>query len=75
MVRRGMMLGDVVSKAVRATLSVDNEVVLMYTVTYAAIKTHVIGFGAALLDGDVIDNASGTPCIVCLDGRWRLRMT
>jgi hypothetical protein len=56
-----MMFGDVVSKVVHATLPVDNKMVLTYTVTYSAIKPHVNGFGAALLDGDVINDASGTP--------------
>ena len=49
MVRQGMMLGEVVSKVVAAFAPMDDVLVLGDAV-FDPIKTHVHGFGSALLN-------------------------
>jgi len=72
MVRRGMMLGEVVSEVVPAFAPMDHVLVLG-DAGLDPIKTHVHGFGAALLDG-VIDDAQCAR-IVSLYWRGSLRVS
>jgi len=72
MVRQGMMLGEVVSKVVAAFAPMDDVLVLGDAVL-DPIKTHVHGFGTALLDG-VIDDAQCAR-IVSLYWRGSLRVS
>jgi len=65
-VRRGMMLGEVVSEVVAAFAPMDDVLVLGDAVL-DPIKSHVHGFGAALLDG-VIDDAR---CARIVSLYWR----
>ena len=67
-----MMLGDVVSEVVAAFAPMDDVLVLGDAVLNP-IKTHVHGFGAALLDG-VIDDAQCAR-IVSLYWRGSLRVS
>jgi len=71
-VRRGMMLGEVVSKVVAAFVPMDDVLVLGDAVL-DPIKTHVYGFGSALLDG-VINDAQCAR-IVSLYWRGSLRVS
>jgi len=71
-VRRGMTLGEVVSKVAAAFAPMDNVLVLGDAVL-DPIKTHVHGFGAALLDC-AIDNAQCAR-IVSLYWRGSLRVS
>ena len=56
MVRRGMMLGEVVREVVAAFAPMDDVLVLGDAVL-EPIKIHVHGFGAALLDCVIDGNA------------------
>jgi len=53
-VGRRMMIGEVVSEVVAAFAPMD-DVLVLGDVLFDPVKTHVHGFGAALLDG-VIDD-------------------
>ncbi len=70
--RRGMVLGEVVSQVLSSRAPVNDEVILSDAVTHP-IEAHVYGFGAALFDGVINDTCRAG--IVRLDGRWGLRMT
>jgi len=70
--RQGMMLGKVVGKVVAAFAPTDNVLVLG-DVVLDPVKTHVHGFGAALLDC-VIDDAR-CASIVSLYWRGSLRVS
>ena len=70
--RRGMMLGEVVGEVVAAFAPMDDVLVLDDAV-FDPIKTHVHGFGAALLDC-VIDDAQCAR-IVSLYWRGSLRVS
>ena len=72
MVRRGLLLGEVVSKVVAAFAPMDDVLVLGNAVI-DPIKMHVHGFGAALLDC-VIDDARCAR-IVSLYWRGSLRVS
>ena len=69
--RRVILFGVVICEIIRAFSPVDEEVTLAHAVSYP-IKTHVHGFGAALLHG-VVGDASGA-CVVGLDGCCCLRV-
>jgi len=71
-VRRRTMLGEVVSEVVAAFAPMDDVLVLGDAV-FDPIKTHVHGFGAALLDG-VFDDAQCAR-IVSLYWRGSLRVS
>ena len=62
--RRGMLLGEVVGEVVAAFAPMDDVLVLADAVL-DPIKTHVHGFGAALLDC-VIDDAHAHTLSVCI---------
>ena len=70
--RRRMVLGEVVSEVVAAFAPMDDVLVLGDAV-FNPIKTHVHGFGSALLDG-VIDD-TGCARIVSLYWRRSLRVS
>ena len=55
---RGEMLGEVVGQVVGSFAPEDEELALLDAVP-DPIKTHVDGFGSALLDGVVCDSRSG----------------
>ena len=54
MVRRGVMLGEVISKIVSAFLPVYFVLALGYAIFYP-VEAHVHGFGPALLDCVIYD--------------------
>ena len=71
MVRRRVVLGEVVGKVVGAFAPMDEVVALCNTI-FDPVESHVHGLGSALFDG-VIDDANGA-FVVGLDWSGGLRM-